>query len=102
MTNTKLFTNARYITRGISCSLHPCLMSFIWDKVDALPDERDYLQVFDLYEENGKQMIRHRAAEPEHCTEYEFPYQLPSGIVENKVYVIDDGDHSTMLYADEY
>lgn len=77
-------------------------MSFLWKLVDSLPTERDYLQVFDLYEQNGRQWVRHRAEEPEHCTEYEFPYQVATGIVTDKVYIIDDGDHTTMLFADEY
>ena len=98
----KRFMNARYATRTIVDTLHPILTAFLWDKVEKLPEDRDYLQVFDLYEQDGKQWIRHRAEEPKHCTEYEFPYQLVSGIVTDKVYIIDDGDHSTMLFAEEY
>ena len=98
----KRFTNSRYLTSTVSHTLHPTLMSFLWKLVDSLPAERDYLQVFDLYEANGEQKIVHRSEEPEHRKEYVFPYLSSENIINNKIYVIDDGDHSTMLYADEY
>ena len=97
-----MFTNSRFITAGISASVHPPLMAFLWGLVDNLPKERDYLQVFDLSEENGKQKVVHRAEEPEHREEYVFPYSFANGFINNKIYIIDDGDHTTMLYADEY
>lgn len=102
MTNTKLFTNSRYLTSTVSATVHPSLMAFMWQLIDSLPEERDYLQVFDLYEANGEQKIVHRSEEPEHREEYVFPYLSSENIINDKIYVIDDGDHSTMLFADEY
>ena len=102
MTKTKLFTNPRYLTSTVSCTVHPSLMAFLWNLIDALPEDRDYLQIFDLYEEDGKQKVVHRAEEPEHREEYIFPCTVATGIINNKIYVIDDGDHSTMLLASEY
>ena len=98
----KRFTNPRFLTPLVAHTLHPSIMAFIWDKVDKLPEERDYLQVFDLYEQEGRQWIRHRAEEPQHCTEYKFPCKLVSGIVVAKVYVIDDGERTTMLFSEQY
>ena len=98
----KRFTNPRFLTMMVKYTLHPSIAAFIWDKVDKLPEECDYLQVFELYEQEGRQWIRHRAEEPQHCTEYKFPCKLASGIVVDKVYVVDDGERTTMMFSKEY
>ncbi|MCD7890489.1 MAG: DUF960 domain-containing protein [Ruminococcus sp.] len=36
----------------------------MWDCIDNLPEERDYLQVFHLSEKNGFQEIRHTSEQP--------------------------------------
>jgi len=94
-----MFHNNRYLTCGVDAEIPLPLQLFMWNCVESLPQERDYLQVFDLSEENGKQRIVHRSEQPEHRQEYMIPSENP---VENKIYVIDDGEHSTMLLAEEY
>jgi hypothetical protein len=47
----------------------------------------------------GVQRISHSSEEPEYKMEYLMPSESP---ITQKVYVIDDGDHSTMLLAEEY
>ena len=94
-----MFNNARYVTRGIIDNVDLCLQLFIWGAINDLKIEKDYLQVFNCSSENGKQKIEHIQEEPEYNKEY----LLDAGtIFIGKIFVIDDGDHSTMLLAEEY
>ena len=75
------------------------LQLFLWNCIDQLPEERDYFQVFALKEIDGKQHIHHFSEQPEYSQDYMINLTNP---VNQKVYVIDDIDHSTMLLAEEY
>ncbi|MDE6004920.1 MAG: DUF960 domain-containing protein [Oscillospiraceae bacterium] len=90
----------RYLTRGIDAEIPFDVQLFMWQCVDAMPEPKDYLQVFRLTEQNGLQIIHHTTEQPE----YEMTYILTTmtKAVTAKVYIIDDGDHCTMLLAEEY
>ena len=62
--------------------------------------QQDYLQVFELSEEKGKQKIEHSQEVPEYKREHLF--NVGTSIFSGKVFVIDDETHSTMLLASEY
>ena len=68
--------------------------------IDEMPQERDHFQVFNLEIINDIQRIHHFSEQPAYSMEYLLP------TIENpitaKIYVIDDGEHSTMLLAEEY
>ena len=64
---------------------------------DARP--KDYLQVFRLSEENGLQIVHHTSEQPQFEMTYIVEAEKP---VTAKVYIIDDGEHCTMLLAEEY
>ena len=96
----KRFENDRYVTRGIAENLNPILMTILWEMIDNLTIPQDYLQVFNLSEENGKQKIEHIQEVPEYRQEYLINTGTPVFI--GKVFVIDDETHSTMLLASEY
>lgn len=75
----------------------------MWDLIEKLSGEMelDYLQVFEFAIEDGNvQKIKHSQEVPEYEKTYIVP-MVEDGI-EGKVFVIDDGDHCTMLWADEY
>ena len=72
---------------------------FLWECVDGLPEPRDHLQIFDLEQVGCMQSIAHRSEEPEYRKVYLLPSDDP---ITEKLYIIDDGDHSTMLLASEY
>ena len=93
-----MFQNKRFLTRGVQAELPVKLQLFLWNCIDQLP-ERDYFQVFALKEIDGKQHIHHFPEQPEYSKEYTIALANP---VNQKVYVIDDIDHSTMLLAEEY
>ena len=94
-----MFDNPRYLTRGVDESIPLRLQSLLWNLIDLLPPERDYLQVFSLSPFGGMQQVIHTSEEPEYKKVFLFPSYAP---VTAKIYVIDDSDHCTMLLAEEY
>jgi len=89
----------RYLTCGVDSTIPLELQLFLWECVDRLPEPKDYLQVFELKPVGSMQSITHSSEEPEYRMEYLFPTDNP---ITEKVYVVDDGEHSTMLLANEY
>ena len=68
--------------------------------INNLPvDSRDYLQVFSLSPDINGQRIIHTQENPDYKKEYVFNLDTK---VAGKVFVIDDGTHSTMLMNYEY
>ena len=94
-----MFNSNRYITKGVQENISLELQFFMWDCIDNLSEPKDYLQVFNLSVVDSLQRIIHSTEEPEYKKEYLIPSETP---ITEKVYVIDDGDHSTMLLAEEY
>ena len=94
-----MFNNKRYLSRGISDTIPIELQLFMLGCIDQLPEESDYLQVFDLEKVGDMQSITHRSEEPEYRKVYLLPADSP---ITEKLYVIDGNDHSTMLLASEY
>ena len=94
-----IFNNQHYITRGIQERVPPLLQIIMWELIKQIPVDKDYLQVFCLSVENDKQKILHTQEMPEYSKEYVF--DIGASITE-KIFVIDDETHSTMLLANEY
>ena len=89
-------SKGRYLTRGVDAEIPLYLQMFLWDAVDNMPEPKDYLQVFRLSEKNRLQIVHHTSEQPQfEIAEAEKP-------VTAKVYIIDDGEHCTMLLAEEY
>ena len=64
-----------------------------------MPVDIDYLQVFSLSAQNGRQRVIHTQEVPEYKREYVFNIGTA---INAKIYVIDDGTYSTMLFTQEY
>ena len=94
-----MFDNNRYLSHGVNDTIPIELQLFMWGCIDQLPDSRDYLQIFDLEQVGTMQSITHRSEQPEYRKVYMFPSDSP---ITEKIFVIDDGDHSTMLLCSEY
>ncbi len=78
----------------------PLLQAIMWELIHQMPvDKKDYLQVFSLSADSGRQRIQHTQEVPAYSREYVFDAVMP---IAAKVYVIDDRTHSTMLLAEEY
>ena len=96
-----MFKNQKFITRGVSSEVSLLLQLFMWQCIEEMPLTKDYLQVFEFTLEDGKQKIIHSQEEPEFKREYLLNL-TDAPIFIGKIFVIDDGDHSTMLLASEY
>ena len=94
------FKNPRYITRGVSENVSLLLQLFMWECIEELDVPKDYLQVFECSLSGTKQKIEHSQEEPFYKREYLLSTDAP--VFVGKIFVIDDGDHSTMLLAEEY
>ena len=94
-----MFDNGFYVTRGVSDKIPLPLQIIMWELIEDLPVDKDGLQVFSLSEENGRQVLKHSQEVPEYEKEYILDIEEP---ITEKIFVIDDGTHSTMLLASEY
>lgn len=92
-----MFTN-KYITKGVQSEIPAALQLFMFDCISVVP-KKDYLQIFKLSVVDGEQKIIHEQEVPEFKREYLLNFPEP---ITAKVYVIDNGDHCTMLLAEEY
>ncbi len=101
----------RYMTCGIDERLPFLYQILLWDTIDKLRDsghELDYLQVFKLDTKNnpdrkGKLLvIGHSQEQPPYEKQYQIPVSNDSRYVNGKIYVIDDLEYATMMWADEY
>ena len=94
-----MFDNGFYVTRGVSEKIPLPLQIIMWELIKKLPVDKDYLQVFYLSEENGRQKLKHCQENPEYEKEYILDSDTP---ITEKIFVIDDKTPSTMLLASEY
>lgn len=99
-----MFDGKRYVTRGVENTIPADVQWLIWNLIDDLVAKRevepDYLQIFELQPTaGGGQKIVHRQEVPEYLAEYVF--DKVNITVSVKLYVIDDGDHCTMILPEE-
>lgn len=96
----------RYVTRGINEEVDIRLQLIMWNMIDKLNDEGnvelDYLQVFKLRKEGNKIVINQSQEVPEYSCTYEIEIEYIQIDNEIKLYVIDSGEYSTMLFPSEY
>ena len=96
----------RYVTRGVNEEVDIRLQLMIWSMLDKLKDEGnvelDYLQVFRIRKEGKKIVISQSQEVPEYSCTYEIEIEDVQIDDEIKVYVIDSGEYSTMLFPSEY
>lgn len=92
----------RYITRGVENNVPLYLTMIMWELIDREKQNiaLDYLQIFRLSTEDNKQKIVHEQEQPKPFKKT-YVYRMPETFT-GKIYVIDDGDHKTMLLVDEY
>ncbi len=94
-----MFNNQRYATRGIAATVPLSIQHMLWYMTDTMQVQKDYLQVFELSVIDGKQHIIHQQEQPDYSMQYTFTVTDP---IAARIYIIDDGSHSTMLLAEEY
>lgn len=98
-----MFDKDKYITQGINEIISLELQIFMWQLIENMQIEKDYLQVFEFTREmiNGKSILKiiHSQEIPYYKKEYTIQVDFP---IDEKIIVIDDLHHCTMLLANEY
>lgn len=99
-----MFDNPRYLSKGVNRKLSIFVQSLLWDMIDEIDISKDGFQIFNLtpIDVNGVkvQKVVHTQEQP--------PYTrvvVLNGLtkpINEKIYVIDDGEYSTMILASEY
>ena len=96
----------RYVTRGVNDEVDVRLQLIMWSMIDKLKEEGnvelDYLQVFKIRKKDSKVVINQSQEVPEYSCTYEIEIEDIQIEDEIKVYVIDSGEYSTMLFPSEY
>jgi Staphylococcal protein of unknown function (DUF960). len=95
----------RYVTKGVNENLDIRLQIIIWNLIDELKElmDADYLQVVNISQINKSRIkITHEQEVPEYKAEYEIENKDFTLESDAKIYVIDDGEYSTMILAEEY
>ena len=96
----------RYVTKGVNDEVDIRLQLIMWSMIDKLKDEEsvelDYLQVFKIRKEGNKVVINQSQEVPEYSCTYEIELEDIHIDDEIKLYVIDSGEYSTMLFPSEY
>ena len=102
-----MFDNrSRYITRGVGNRIPLDIQIFIWQLIEDLKDtagEVDYLQVFDIsIADKTEETVRiiHSQEVPQYKKIWIVKASEPCD--NEKIFVMDDDTHSTMLLAEEY
>lgn len=96
-----MFDKERYLTRGVSNKIPFEIQLLMWSMIEELKVNKDYLQVFEVKPINDNLLkIEHRQEIPKYKKEI---------IVRNiginskeKIFVIDEGEYSTMMLSEEY
>ncbi len=94
-----MFSRNRYVTARVSDEVPFPLQMFMWTCIDMLEIEADYLQIFELVATTEGQRIVHTQEQPEYRREYFIKRDKP---LSAKIFVIDDVEYATMLFAEEY
>ena len=96
----------RHVTRGVNEEVDIRLQIIMWSMIDKLNDEGnielDYLQIFKIRKEGNNIVINQSQEVPEYLCTYEIEIEDIQIEGEIKVYVIDSGEYSTMLFPSEY
>lgn len=96
----------RYVTKGIDAEIDIRIQIILWNMIDKLKGKvdikLDYLQVFEVEKIHEIIKIEHR----QEVSNYSQSYMLNGMDIEInskvKIFVIDDGENSTMMLAEEY
>lgn len=94
----------RYMTRSISEEVHPEIAKILWKLIDAKRKQNvdlDYLQVFELSVEEGKQAIIQRQEVPEMKSLHILPLHQTEPVTMT-IWCIDSGETEMMLFPKDY
>src|SRR5699024_8719973 len=96
-----MFTNERYLTREVADRVPIEMQMLMWNLVEEIEVEKDYLQIFELIPNSSEFVeIVHKQENPE----FKINYIVKNCGIETKIklYIIDNGDYSMMMFSHEY
>lgn len=91
----------RYMTKDIAENLPVEIAILLWNLIDNLTIEKDYLQIFEINPIGlGVVEIVHKQEVPK----YEASIYIQSDLIKGKlkIYAIDSIEYSTMMFSNEY
>ncbi len=91
----------RYMTREIAENIPVEIAILLWELIDNLTIEKDYLQVFEINPIGVEVLeIVHKQEVPK----YEASVYIQNGLIKDKlkIYAIDSIEYSTMMFSNEY
>lgn len=102
-----MFDSPHYATRGVMAEVPLEIQLILWSLIDQSKEagiQLDYLQVFELTIDCAfgemLQRIIHRQEVPPYTSEsFYHSISIP---ISRTIWIIDSGDHSTMLFPEEY
>lgn len=96
-----MFLNERYLTREVADRVPVEIQILMWNLVEEIEGEKDYLQVFEVIP-NGSEFVE--ITHKQEIPEFTFSYIIKNiGIkTKMKLYIIDNGEYSTMMFSHEY
>lgn len=98
-----MFENPRYLSKGVNTKVSIFVQMLMWDMIDEMKTKQDYLQIFNLVpvDVDGVrlQKIIHTQEQPSY--ERVIVLNKLTQPIHAKIYVIDDGENSTMILAEE-
>ncbi|EOY7133950.1 DUF960 family protein [Clostridioides difficile] len=95
-----MFTNERYLTREVADRVPIDIQLLMWDLVQQV-EEKDYLQIFELTPKGSEIVeIVHKQEIPEVTS----IYKIKNNEIKSKMklYMIDNGEYSTLMFSHEY
>ena len=96
-----MFNNKRYITVGVYKTIPKSIQEFMWELIDDMTIEKDYMQVFELTVSKRQQELEHRQEKPPYSKRYILRH-FTSKPITAKIFVIGNSEYSTMMLASEY
>lgn len=97
-----MFRNKRYMTKGIASDVPVPIQILLWNLIDTMDvSQKDYLQIFTLSCDGGRQKIIHTQEIPDYKREYLISLS-DTPVFCGRIFVMDKNKYSIMLRADEY
>lgn len=97
----------RYLTQGVNTEVSKEVQLLLWDMIDKLKGEKDYLQVFKLTPKDNTLTIVHTQEYPSYKDTVSLEFKSDFNDTMNvdgskKIFVVDDGSASCMMLDSEY
>ena len=96
-----MFTNEKYLTREVADRVPIEMQMLMWNLIEEIEVEKDYLQIFELIP-NSSEFVE--LVHKQEIPEFTFNYRVKNCGIETKMklYIIDNGDYSMMMFSHEY